>query len=199
MPSTHKPLREQAIELLERAKQEKDSQIKQVYIDTAKAYFLEDIENSKIEDLVRRGLFDQAIELLRSTSTVKIDMSKTTIIQEVSGQGSVIGDNANVHDNTYNQILSQSQNEIDLPTLLPELEKLWQELNKRVATPDQSVTTANVALALQSAKEGNADETRKSLGNMTLDGAKWVLGVAKEIAVDVVPDLIKSYMGLSDG
>ena len=198
MPSTHKPLREQAIELLERAKEQTDSQIKQVYIDAARDLFIAAARNSELEDLFVRGLIDKAIELLKGQLSININMSKTTNISNVSGQGIVIGDNADVHDNTYNQILLESQSEIDLPALLPELEKLWQELNKRVATPDQSVATANVAMALQSAKEGNPDDTRKNLAKMTLDGAKWALGVAKEITVDVVSDVIKKSIGLSD-
>ena len=183
--------------MLERAKQETDLQTKQVYIDAAREYFIADARNSEIQDLFARGLIDRVIELLKGQLSINI-MSKTTNISNVSGQGIVIGDNADMHDNTYNQILSQSESEIDLPTLLPELEKLWQELNKRVATPDQSVATANVAMALQSAKEGNPDDTRKNLAKMTLDGAKWALGVAKEITVDVVSDVIKKSIGLSD-
>lgn len=182
--------------MLERAKEQTDSQIKQVYIDAAREYFIADARNSEIEDLFARGLLDKVIELLKGQLSINI-MNKTTNISNVSGQGIVIGDNAEVHDNTYNQILSQNQSDIDLPALLPELEKLWQELNKRVATPGQSVTTASVALAVQSAKEGNADETRKSLAKMTLDGAKWVLGVAKEITVDVASEVIKNSIGIS--
>lgn len=182
--------------MLERAKEQTDSQIKQVYIDAARDLFIADVRNSEIEDLFARGLIDKVIGLLKGQLSINI-MNKTTNISNVSGQGIVIGDNAEVHDNTYNQILSQNQSEIDLPALLPELEKLWQELNKRVATPDQSVTTASVALAVRSAKEGNTDETQKSLGKMTLDGAKWVLGVAKEIAVDVASEVIKKSMGIS--
>ena len=197
MSSPHKLLHERAIEMLERAKQETDLQTKQVYIDAAREYFIADARNSEIQDLFARGLIDRVIELLKGQLSINI-MSKTTNISNVSGQGIVIGDNADMHDNTYNQILSQSESEIDLPTLLPELEKLWQELNKRVATPDQSVATANVAMALQSAKEGNPDDTRKNLAKMTLDGAKWALGVAKEITVDVVSDVIKKSIGLSD-
>lgn len=105
----------------------------------------------------------------------------------IKGQGGVIGPNAKVENISF----QQSNAEIDLPALLPELAALRSAMSKEASDSSHYKAIADVAAAETAAKKnrGAVIENLKSAG-------KWALDVATKLGTSVAAKAIETALGL---
>lgn len=111
----------------------------------------------------------------------------------ISGQAGAVGDNAQAHDNTFNQIADHLQS-VDLDELAKQLGELQQAIAaKQADSPQAAIALGEVAkaeIAAQEKKLSKVVEHLKAAG-------QWTLDFAKEVGKDVVAEAIKQSMGMS--
>jgi hypothetical protein len=107
------------------------------------------------------------------------------------GQG-VAGRNANVSNNTFQQVWNEAGGKIDLAQLASQLATLRSALRNEPTSAEQDVAIGAVAQAetAAAAKDGPG-----ALAHLRSAG-KWALGVAEKIGVDVATGAIKAALGL---
>ena len=111
---------------------------------------------------------------------------------DVHGQAAAIGPNAHVHDATFNQLWSQSSEQIDLPALADELARLRTALRAEAKTPEDDQIVADVGQAELAAKSGDGPKTMRHLRS----AGRWAFGIATSIGAAVAAAAIKSAAGL---
>jgi hypothetical protein len=111
---------------------------------------------------------------------------------DVHGQAAAVGPNAHVHDATFNQLWSQSSEQIDLPTLAEQLARLRTALRAQAKTPEDDQIVADVGQAELAAKSGDGPGTMRHLRN----AGRWAFGIATSIGAAVAAAAIKSAAGL---
>lgn len=111
---------------------------------------------------------------------------------DVQGQAAAVGPHAHVHDATFNQIWSQSAEDIDLPELAIELERLRAALRAEATTPDNDQVVADIGQAELAAKNGDGPKAMRYLRS----AGKWAFGVATSIGVTVAAAAIKAATGV---
>ena len=100
--------------------------------------------------------------------------------------------NINSTDNSVNQIDNSNS---DLSLLASELSSLRETLVKAATSPEHYVAIGNISSAELAAKSGASSNVDKALSALG-EGGKWVLAAAREIAVPVAIQEIKSKLGL---
>jgi hypothetical protein len=112
---------------------------------------------------------------------------------EISGQSGAVGPNAHAHDNTFNQLVNQINQSIDLSALAKELSELRQAIkDKQDSSPQADIALVKVAEAEIAATE---KDTPKVIEHLKSAG-KWAMDFAKELGKDVVVAAIKQAMGM---
>ena len=110
---------------------------------------------------------------------------------KISGQAGAVGPNAHAHDNTFNQLVNQINQSIDLSALAKELSELHQAIkDKQDSSPQADIALVKVAEAEIAACE---KDTAKVVEHLKAAG-KWTMDFAKEIGKDVVAEAIKQAM-----
>jgi uncharacterized protein YjbI with pentapeptide repeats len=173
----------------------------------------EDLSQKKIESLthsikesakrdiqtLRNALKDRDFEVKLLTGKVEgLKESMSMILKEgkgdtyhISGQAGAVGPNAHAHNNTFNQLVNQFNQSIDLATLAKELSELRQAIkDKQDSSPQADIALGKVAEAEIAASE---KDTAKVVEHLKAAG-KWTLDFAKEIGKDVVVVVIKQAM-----
>jgi uncharacterized protein YjbI with pentapeptide repeats len=111
----------------------------------------------------------------------------------VSGQAAIVGDHGHAHNNTFNQLVNQSGEPIDLAALASQLAELRQAImQKQDASPQASIAIGEVAKAEIAATE---DDAPKAISHLKAAG-QWTLDFAKSVGKDVVVTAIKKSMGM---
>jgi uncharacterized protein YjbI with pentapeptide repeats len=109
----------------------------------------------------------------------------------ISGQAGAVGPNAHAHDNTFNQLVNQFNQSIDLSALAKELSELRQAIkDKQDSSPQADIALVKVAEAEIAAGE---KDTAKVIEHLKAAG-KWTMDFAGEIGKDVVVAVIKQAM-----
>lgn len=124
---------------------------------------------------------------------------RTNIIKEVimgdkyeAGQVGAQGPNSSAQGNTFNQVLQQNKNQLDLKTLSKELESLRINMQNEASTAEHYSEMGVIANAEIEANKGNES---KALEYLSKTG-KWSLGIAEKIGVGVATAAIKSTLGI---
>lgn len=107
-------------------------------------------------------------------------------------QAGAVGPGSVAHDNIFNQIKTQSGDEIDLPSLAQELSTLRIKMRERATEPEQDEAIGAIAAAEREVKNGNGSKVLESLAK----AGKWALDTAKEIGVNVAVEAIKAALGI---
>lgn len=111
----------------------------------------------------------------------------------VSGQAAIVGDQGHAHDMTFNQLVNQSGEPIDLAALATQLAELRQAImEKKDSSPQAAIAIGKVAEAEIAATE---DDAPKALSHLKAAG-QWTLDFAKSVGKDVVVAAIKKAMGM---
>jgi hypothetical protein len=111
----------------------------------------------------------------------------------ISRQAGAVGPNAHAHDNTFNQLVNQINQSIDLSALAKELSELRQAIkDKQDSSPQADIALVKVAEAEIAASE---KDTPKVIEHLKAAG-KWTMDFAKEIGKDAVVAAIKQAMGM---
>jgi hypothetical protein len=116
------------------------------------------------------------------------------------GQANIAsGDHAYVNiksvDNSINPITYRSD---EMPMLADELSKLRSALLLQARDPEHYAAIGALASAEIAAKEGKASSIANALSALGT-GARWALGVAKDIGVPLATAALKPYIGLPPG
>lgn len=184
------------------------------------ACFMQHSQMKGVLDAVRNLVLDWAISLEKSgVKGVGMTFSPTEIQQAHSvslhvGNGNVTiqnlgqsgghanhaaGINAHLNvDSTDNSNGSVHYQGADLESLSKELEKLREALLHKAKGASDYAAIGTVAQAETAAKEGNRSGVSKYLTSLGTAGS-WVLGVAKDIGVQIAVAEIKSHTGLPPG
>ena len=110
-----------------------------------------------------------------------------------NSQIGAVGPNAHAHDNTFNQLVNQINQSIDLSALAKELSELRQAIkDKQDSSPQADIALVKVAEAEIAAIE---KDTTKVIEHLKSAG-KWTMEFAKELGKDVVVAAIKQAMGM---
>ena len=108
------------------------------------------------------------------------------------GQAAAIGREANVHDNTFNQLWSKAIESVDLPTLATELTTLREHLKQKTSKPSHDVAIGAIASAEVSAKDGDGPKTLEWLAK----AGQWALDNSTKIGIPVATEALKKALGL---
>jgi hypothetical protein len=119
---------------------------------------------------------------------VEIVMGDKYVAKQVGAQGP----NAQAHNMTFNQILLENGNAVDLPKLAGELERLRTELAPSAKTSEHFAEIGAIASAEMEAQKGNGEKAVEALSKT----GKWSLGVAEKIGVGLATAVIKTSLGL---
>jgi uncharacterized protein YjbI with pentapeptide repeats len=112
---------------------------------------------------------------------------------EISGQAGAIGPNTHAHNITFNQLVNQINQSIDLSALAKELSELRQAIkDKQDSSPQADIALGELAKAEIAATE---KDTPKVVEHLKAAG-KWTMNFAREIGKDVVVAAIKQAMGI---
>lgn len=177
------------------------------------ACFMQQSQMQSILNAVRNLVLDWAISLEKSgVKGSGMTFSPTEIQQAHSvslhvGNGNVtiqnlsqsgghanqeVGNNAHINVNSTNTSKSHLHYEtVGLAELSKELEKLKVALLSRANEATDYATIGTIAQAESAAKEGNSSGVSKSLAGLGAAG-KWVLGVAKDIGIEIAAKAIES-------
>jgi uncharacterized protein YjbI with pentapeptide repeats len=130
--------------------------------------------------------------ILLKKGTINMNDDKGDIIH-ISGQAGAVGKNAHAHDNTFNQLVNQFNQSIDLSALAKELSELRQAIkDKQDSSPQADIALVKVAEAEIAATE---KDTAKVVEHLKSAG-KWMMDFASEIGKDVVVVAIRQSMGM---
>lgn len=109
----------------------------------------------------------------------------------------VTGNNPRVNiqstDNSTNSVTLGKPE--DLTALVGEFTLLREALLKQAHDPEHYAAIGAVAAAEIAAKDNDASKVNQALATLG-KGGRWVLGVAKDIGVEVAASLLKSQLGL---
>ncbi len=109
------------------------------------------------------------------------------------GQAGAVGPNAHTHDLTFNQIVNQLENSVDLAALAKELSEIRQTVSeKQDPSPHAAIAMEKLAEAEIAAQSGNASKVVEHLKA----AGQWALGFAKELGKDLAIEAIKQSMGM---
>jgi hypothetical protein len=106
------------------------------------------------------------------------------------GQAGAVGRNAHVHD--FNQIWNEQKDSVDLNAVADELAKLRQAVKAKASTAEQDEAIGALAQAEKAARKGDGPTVLSKLAAC----GQWVLGVAKDIGVELAAALIQKSLGL---
>lgn len=110
----------------------------------------------------------------------------------VVGQAGAVGPNSMARDMTFQQVLAETGNSVDMGDLAQELSRLRQELSSRSVRPEDAIEVAAIAEAEIAATNGNEAEVTKHLAR----AGKWALSAATAIGTAVAAAAIKAATGL---
>jgi hypothetical protein len=114
---------------------------------------------------------------------------------DVTGEqvvGFAVGPNAQAHDISFNQIVNQIEQTVDLFQLADELARLRQAMSKEATETEQHIAIGEVAKGEQAAK---AKDSIKPVQSLKSAGG-WALEVATKIGVSLASDVLKNSMGI---
>lgn len=111
---------------------------------------------------------------------------------EVSGQAGAVGPRALTHNMSFNQIVAQFEESVDLSELAEELSRLRQAMSQEAKETEQYISLGDVAKAEQAAKGKDASKVVESLKS----AGKWAFDVSTKIGVSLVSEALKQSMGI---
>jgi hypothetical protein len=111
--------------------------------------------------------------------------------QYIVDQAGAVGPNATASGITFNQLNNSLPTNTNFDQLANELNDLRLLLLTKASNADHYKAIGYVAKAEEGAKEKNGNKVAKSL----LSAGKWVLDAAKEIATEVLGEVIKKQIG----
>lgn len=109
-----------------------------------------------------------------------------------AGQAGAMGPNSRAENISFQQIWSQDQGSIDLPTLARELQFLRTKLREEATEPSHDVAIGEVASAQTAASEGNGPKALEHLKN----AGKWAFDTSTKIGIGVATAALKTALGL---
>jgi hypothetical protein len=125
--------------------------------------------------------------IITNPTMIEGAMSKDTY--NIHGQAGAVGPQAHVHDNTFQQI--QSQSDLDLPRLAQELAQLRAVMKQETeGEAEQDEAIGAVAAAEKAAGKGDGPNVLRHLQA----AGKWAFGIAEKIGMAVAADAIEKAM-----
>ncbi|MGH9235878.1 MAG: hypothetical protein ACRD0R_21375 [Acidimicrobiales bacterium] len=107
-------------------------------------------------------------------------------------QVGAIGDNAVVAHNTFEQLWTEVQDDIDLRSLADELEQLRASLGGAAATAEETAALGEAAQAEIAARNGDGPTVMQRLRS----AGRWLLAKAEEVGTPLVSAALRQALGL---
>ena len=171
-------------EVMEQPEEQRDMTASKLVIENIQFFGGDEEEAEKVANIVKN-----IIEKKSETEIYKKD-NQVVVFNNCNFYGSAIGGDAHKVDMTFIEVWNSLRQTIDMEALKHDLITLRTELSKKAKTDDEYKALSQVSMAFEDLKNANGPGMLKRIRN----SGEWVFGVAKDIGVSVLADLIKRHM-----
>ncbi|MDO9528362.1 MAG: hypothetical protein Q7J27_04290 [Syntrophales bacterium] len=156
----------------------------ELVVENIKSFRRDEGEIEKVTDLLKNIL-----ERKSESGIYKKD-DQVIVFNNYNFYGCAIGGDVHSVDITFIKEWNQVQNSIDIEELKRDFKALIPELSKKATTDDEFKALSQVSMAFEDLKDANGPSMLKRIRN----SGDWVCGVAKDIGVSLIVELIKGSM-----
>ncbi len=171
-------------EVMEQPEEQRNMTASNLVVENIKPFSRVEGETEKVANIVKN-----IIEKKSETEIYKKD-NQVVVFNNCNFYGSAIGGDVHKVDMTFIEEWNTLQYTIDIKALKQDLTVLRTELSKRATTDGEFKALSQVSMAFDDLNKANGPSMLKRIRN----SGEWVFGIAKDIGVSLIADLIKRHM-----
>jgi len=171
-------------EVMKQPEEQRDMAASKLVIENIQFFGGDEEEEEKVANIVKN-----IIERKSETGIYKKG-DQVIVLNNCNVYGSAIGGDVHSVDMTFIEEWNSLQQTIDMEALKHDLTALRTELSKKAKTDDEFKALSQVSMACEDLKNANGPGMLKRIRN----SGDWVFGVAKDIGVSIIAELIKKSM-----